>query len=263
MAVGSQDVYLDVGNLVPVAGPDLNANDVDAQYRAGGMSFVTDAFGFRIFQYCRIWNGSDVAQGELMAKVADVDATVASGSTTQATIDSVATANKHEGQLLVVDDNADVAGGEPEGEMGIITAGNTATVINIDADRPFTVALAVSDTVSIHHTWLGDDAADGDAAIDLLGVVVRNGGLTDQYYGWLQVYGVCPDVLHLTNDCADRASLVAAAAAVDDSASDLGHLVMGYQIGTYTASSHDTLRAPAFIQLFGAIHASQSDFTII
>lgn len=248
------DQFLHIGSIAPIGGGGLNANDLGPTNREGLISFMMDDFGFRAFQYVRNWNGSDLVQGDLQSKIADLDITdLDSGTTTSATKTSGFTANKHNGMLLVVNDNDDAAGGEPEGECSIITAGNTADKVDVDADRPFTVALAANDDVSVFSIWHCDDSADSDPAADVMGIVIAEDGMTDQYYGWLQIYGLCPKAKHSAADVADKAEIVAGAAVVADAGSDGQELIIGYQIGTFTATSHDTSMAPVFLQLLGMI----------
>jgi hypothetical protein len=203
-----------------------------------------------------------MGQGELVAKVDDIQATCTSGTTTSCVTDSVFTVNQQEGWVLVVEDNADVAGGEPEGEMAQIIGGNTTNDLYLNTELPLTVALASSDLIRVHSVWVGDDSTSGDLAINCLGIVAASGGLTDQYYGWLQIYGMCPDALHNAVDVANGALLATATAAVTDSAALTGEVIVGYQIGVHTQSSHDTNKSPIFVQLFGHIGSDQQMYTI-
>lgn len=246
------DQFLRVGMLIPIAGSDLNADDKTPGFRPGGLSFVIDAFGPRIFQYVRNQSGSVIAQGDVVRKVADVTAVnITSGTTTSATKVAAFTADKHEGMLLYVDDNDSAAGGAPEGEVSVIVS-NTADVATVDSNRKFTVALAVNDDVRVVATYHAEDAVDNDPASRVLGCVVGEDGVTDKQYGWVQNHGIHPAVLHTAVAVAAGGTVVAAAKAVADAAADTVDLWIGTQVGTFTADLV-TLLAPVDLRIFGAL----------
>lgn len=246
------DLFLHMGNMIPVGNEDLNADHLNAKHKLGQLSFQIDAYGFRVFEYCRNMSGSAIAQGELQKRIADATiANITSGTTTSAT-KSGFTAGAYAGRILYVDDNDDSAGAAPEGESSPIVS-NSATVIQVDAGRPFTVALAANDdlrVVSFNHL---NDAADGDLASKVKGVAVGKGGVSDNYYGWWQRYGLCPDVLHkATSAVTSLNPVVADAAAVGTHGSDAVDLWVGTQIGTHAADVVSN-KSPVDLLLFGFV----------
>jgi len=246
--------YLHVGNLVPLVGSSLEADEISPGYRRGGLSVVQDDYGTRIFQYCRNQSGSAVAQGELHKKVADVTVTnITSGTTNSATKVAGWTADIHVGRIFHIDDNDDSAGAAPEGESAPITA-NTADVVTTDSEYLFSVALAANDdTRSFTPGWHVTDAADGDLAKECVGVVVADAGIASTNYGWLQIYGFNPMVLH-KNDSAITSNnpVVADAAAVGVHGSDTAELWVGFQKGTHAADRVVEL-SPVYLLLFGSV----------
>lgn len=246
--------YLHVGNLIPLVGSSLEADEVTPGYRKGGISVVTDDYGTRIFTYCRNQTGSAVGRGELQKKVADVAVTnITSGTTTSATKVGGWTADIHVGRIFHIDDNDDSAGAAPEGESAPITA-NTADVVTVDSDYAFSVALAANDdTRSFTPGWHLTDAADGDLAKECVGAAVASAGVSSTQYGWWQNYGYNPLVLHKNNTAVTTNNpVVADAAAVGPHASDAVELWVGYQSGTHAADRASEL-SPVFLLLFGSV----------
>ena len=245
------DLFLHLGNMIPVGTSDLNADHLDPRPKVGTLSFQIDDYGFRVFEYCRNMSGSAIAQGELQKRIADAATTnITSGTTTSAT-KSGFTAGDYVGRILYVDDNDDSAGAAPEGESSPIVA-NSATVITVDSGRPFTVALAANDdirVVSFNHL---DDAADGDLASKVKGVAVGKNGVTSKYYGWWQRYGLCPDVIHTAGTCTTLDPVVADAAKVGAFGTDAVDLWVGMQVGTHTS---DVVSTKSLVEmlLFGFV----------
>ena len=248
------NAYLHVGNLIPLAGADLNSDSASAGYKPGGITVVQDDYGVRIFEYVRNQSGSATAQGELHKKVADVTVSnVTSGTTTGFTKSASLTADIHVGRILHVDDNDDSAGAAPEGESAPIVS-NTANAAVTDSDYPFTVALAANDDIRIFSPgWHVTDAADGDLAKECSGVVVASSGLSSTYYGWIQKYGFNPLVLHKASTAVTSNNpVVADAAAVGPHGSDTAELWVGYQKGTH-AADRVVNTSPVYLLLFGSV----------
>jgi hypothetical protein len=173
------DSFLNVGSLHSIGHADLNGDDLIAQDRPGRYAYCITAFGPAVYVYGRNTSGSVVAQGELMKRLADVGVTdITSGTTTSATKSATWTADKHLGEMLFVMDNADSAGAAPEGEVSIIGS-NTAATCNVDANYPYSVALAANDDLdTISPGWHWSDAAAGDLAQEVKGIVVAKAGVT-------------------------------------------------------------------------------------
>lgn len=246
------DLFLHLGNMLPVGSEDLNADHLNPKMKVGSLSFMIDDFGFRVFEYCRNMSGSAVAQGELQKRIADAATTnITSGTTTSAT-KSGWTAGDYVGRILYVDDNDDSAGAAPEGECSPIVA-NSATVITVDPLRPFSVALAANDDIRVVSWNHLDDAADGDLASKVKGVAVGKNGVTSKYYGFWQRYGFCPDVIHKASSAVTSLNpVVADAASVGPHGSDAVDLHVGTQVGTH-ANDVVSNKSPVDLLLFGFV----------
>ncbi len=189
MAAG--DYFLSMGHILPTGERDVNANDQVAKARPGAITLVQDAHGFRVLKYVKAL--ATVTRGSLVSKPGATDGIeevddITAGSTTSATT-SGRTASDDVGKLCECYDNADSAGAAPEGEHSVIVA-NSATVLSMDQNLPFTVALAVNDDLALIGTYQAEASADGDFAHAVHGVVVGADGITDNYYGWVQIEGI-------------------------------------------------------------------------
>src|SRR3972149_6312240 len=151
MANSTTDLVFRLSSITGLGMRDINGNDAEPQGGPGAISIVTPG-------------------------------------TTSSAVPTGLTASRHQGGLCYVLDNADSAGDAPETEISPI-AGNTTTAITLDADYPLTVALAANDDLELISTWQIEDSADGDEAWTVAGVVLGNQGLTNLYYGWIQVEG--------------------------------------------------------------------------
>lgn len=226
-----KDLFLNVGHLSGLGMNDLNGDDAVAQNRPGTIAWIVDAFGPRIVKYVKNVSGSAMGKAELMAYASDTQntkttsiANITSGTTTSA-VTSGLTANRHDGMICFVLDNADSAGAAPEGESSIVSK-NTATVITLDANYPFSTALAVNDDLELVSTYQVEDAADGDESWTCAGVVLGRDDVSDGHYGWIQVQGTCP-AKHTTNAISEGDPVVAGAAVVDAFGSDGQELWVG------------------------------------
>jgi hypothetical protein len=192
-------MVLNLSHIAPVGVEDLNRNTSSPKYKPGGMAWMEDAFGMRLFRYGQNRSGATQAQSTLASRVGNADATtvidnITSGTTTSATKVGGWTANIHVGSMCYVFDNADAAGAAPEGEVSI-TIANTTDRVDVDPDMPYSVALAANDDLRMIGTWNLENAADGDKAYTVFGVVVGNDGVSNNNFGFYQSWGVCPQVL--------------------------------------------------------------------
>ena len=146
-------------------------------------------------------------------------ANITSG-TTKSFVTSGLTANRHNGMISYVLDTAAVAGAAPEGESSIV-ASNTATVVTLEPDYAYSVALAVNDDIELMSTYQVEDAADGDEAWTVAGIVMGIDGISDGNYGWIHVEGVTP--------CQSAASAVEGDPIVADAA----------QVGPFGSDGHE------------------------
>lgn len=248
----SGNTFLNIGHLVPAGVSDLNGDDASPKSQPGVCSYLVDAFGPRIFMYGRNVSGTAYAKGALTTRLADVaSGALTSGTTTSATKAAAFTADKHAGEILYVLDNNDSAGAAPEGEASIIGPGNTAATVVVDANYPFTVALAANDTTTvISPGWHLQLSAAADKAQEVKGIVVGSGGMSNLYYGWVQQYGICPITkLKASTGFTTRAAIIADTGTIAPDANGGWELVVGYSVGTVTSDIVSDL-APCFISVY-------------
>lgn len=241
-----------VGNLVAMGNRDLNGDDATSYQRPGSQTFIVDAFGPRIFEYGKNVSGSATTVGQLMTLASDTQNTVStsvanitSGTTTSA-VTSGLTADRHNGMLCFVLDDAGGAGAAPEGETSII-ANNTATVITMESQYPFSAALAANDDLELLSNWQFEDAADGDEAWTVYGVVVGKDGISTGNYGWIQREGYC-SCASGTNAISEGDPVVAGAAIVDAFGTDGQELWVGIALST-GSTDEATPRLPVRLKL--------------
>lgn len=252
----SLDLFLNVGSMVGTGMVDLNADlsltEAKRGPRPGSISIINDAFGLRIFKYGRTAQSGGMAKGELTAKRNDNTGTVtATGSevndTTHLSDTSQWTADAEVGQICHITDNNDVAGGPPEGEVAVVVA-NTASTQTFDANYALTVAPATSDTYRNISIWLHDDSADGDLAVNVLGVLMADRSAGN--FGWVQMYGLNPGTLYTTSAVTAGNPVVADAAAVGPHACDTEQLWVGYSPGTIASDLASPFRSLCFLDLW-------------
>ena len=189
MAAG--DYFLNLGHLTGLSMSDVNGDDATPQMAPGTIAIVRDMLGPRILKYVKAL--ATHTRGALVSKPGAVDGIeevddITAGSTTSAT-KTGRTAGDDTGKLCSCYDNADSAGAAPEGEFSIIRT-NTASVMSMETDMPFSVALAVDDDLALIGTYQAEASADGDYAHAVQGVVVGVNGITDNQYGWVQCDGI-------------------------------------------------------------------------
>lgn len=236
MADATTDLVLKIGSIVPVGMADINTDDPDTGTRArpGTLSFLVDAYGYRILQYVKNVSGSAFAMGDLVTKVANTAVTnITSGSVRQAVTTGL-TADAHDGRLCYVLDNDDTAGTAPEGETSVIK-NNTTTNIDMEFDMPFSVALAANDDLTLISNWQAADAADGNLVVNVLGAVVGNAGITNNQFGWVQKEGYCPYLRALSGAVTAGDPVVADAAQVGAFGTDGQELWVGVALAAMSA----------------------------
>jgi hypothetical protein len=158
------------------------------------LSFISDAMGPRILKYVKNVRGANSAVAELCEYAADganvlttTVSNITAGSTTSATTSGL-TAGRHQGMICYVFDNADSAGAAPEGEVSVV-ANNTATVITMEADYPYSVALAVNDDLELIATYQTETTAANAEAWTCPGFVAGKDGIDNNNFGWLIMEG--------------------------------------------------------------------------
>lgn len=189
------DLVFRLSSITGLGMREINGDDADPYARPGTIAIVVDAFGPRILKYCRNVNGSAITMGELHSYASDAQnirttsiSNITSGTTTSAVTTGL-TADRHDGMICYVLDDAGGAGAAPEGEASIV-ANNTTTAITLEADYPYSAALAANDDLMLVSTYQVEDSVDGDEAFTVAGVAVGNAGITNLSYGWYQVEGV-------------------------------------------------------------------------
>lgn len=242
------ELFLNLGHIIPVGQAELLADDLTPKYAKGQLSFTRDAFGVRIYRYMRNATATAVAKGELQARAANTTITnIDSGTTTQITkAGSGWTVDAFKDRLLICTDDAGGAGAAPEGEVGVIVS-NTATVINIDGNRPFSAATAVNDDFIVYSLFDLKDAADGDLARDCIGIAMQ--AVSSGNWGMWQQYGFCPDTVYTAAAVTAGDPIVAGAAAVAAFGTDGQELWVGWSPAGM-AVDNATLKALAFVDLF-------------
>lgn len=252
----SLDLFLNLGHLVGIGAADLNADDLKQVQRPGSVSILFDAFGMRIFQYGQTQQSGGMSKGELSARLADVTGTVTAATgevndTTHLADTTNFTADVEAGKICMITDDAGAAGAAPEGECSIVVA-NTVTQLTLDPNYPLSSAPGVGDTYANRSVYHHDDSADGDLAVNILGLVMAD--RTALGFGWLQMYGFNPGALYTTAAVTKGNPVVADAHAVGPHGSDTEHLWVGYAPNTIASDLASPFRSSVVLDVW---HAAQ------
>ena len=253
------DLVLNLASLTSHSMADLNSDTSITQGRAGSLFFAVDAYGPRIFMYVRNRNGADITQGELMSYLSDTatpkvgrttSETAGAGQVASTTVITVAslTAGDHDGALCNILNNDATAGALPEGETSIV-ANNTATVVTVESDYPYSSNVLLSDTIELISNWQVHDATVDDEAWTVAGVVMGRDGISNGNYGWIQIEGICSVDID-TAAVTEGDALNAAANAMADVAGAGGvqlHIAVGMAAVT---ADQATQTVPALVKLF-------------
>ena len=204
-------MFHNLGSLIPLSQADFNANDQEPQAALGALGFYKDAMGMRVMQYIKNNSSSALVLGDVVVKEADVTFTAGVlASATRITTTGL-TADKHKGKLIIVEGNDTSAGAAPEGETGVITA-NTATVIDVDSQLPFSVSsVADIDCRILTPGWHGTQGGANAAARDVFGGVIGVDGISAGYYGWVVVDGYHPQMKFTAANVTALANCITAA----------------------------------------------------
>lgn len=249
----ANELFFQPGMILPMGASDLLADDLLPVYAKGQISFVRDSWGLRIFRYMRKSTATACVKGGLYSREASTTITnIDSGTTTQVTKAGAGwTVDAFKDRLLVCTDDGGGAGAAPEGENGLITS-NTATVINIDGNRPASAAFAINDDFIVYSLFDMKAAADNDLGINVIGVAMQT--VASGNWGVFQSYGYCPDVVHTAVAVTAGDPLVAAAVAVASFAagSDGQELWVGWSPAGFS-SDNVNAKALAHLNIFGGI----------
>lgn len=245
--------FLNIASLLPLAQADLNADDVAPRSALGTTGIYLDNFGLRMFRYVKNVRGSALGFGEVAIRVADITvASITSGTTTSITKTAGFTANANVGKILVYETNNTTPGAAPEGQSALITA-NTADVLTLDANLPLSAAPNAADSIRIRAPWHADAAGAAALAVDVLGVVVGSGGITNGNFGWLQFQGYCPLTAVTAAAIAAGATVITGATAkVKTIGAGAANTAVGYAAGATAATNAG--KAPVILTL-GALGA--------
>lgn len=214
----------EVGNLSET----FTTANVVKKYTPGQYAQVWDPlWGLRIFKLVKNLNGSTIAQGDLMTFVDTASVgTITAGTTTSITTSGL-TANDLEYQMIICGDDAGAAGAAPEGECSLCTA-NTATLITLHPDYPFSAAIAASDTAAVCYLNAVNDAAANDERGYGLGTLatagIAYGAAVDNYWFWLLQKGWCSAK---NTDALAVQELIAGTALIQDASEGAQELVIG------------------------------------
>jgi hypothetical protein len=248
MALRTVDGLLNLGSLLSIGQKSLLDTHATPQTDLGVLSFLTDAWGPRIFRYVRFLQTGGMARGELCDRVAMVTGTVdapsnAVNDTTHATDAANFTAGNEVGKVFQVN----VITGAKEGQTALVVS-NTIDVLTFDSRYPLSAAIAVGDTYSDWGQAHYDDAAATTNRINVGGIVMGDPALGD--YGWVQIYGFNPAVFVDVSGPAITAGLkgVAGAASVLAGAAETAE----DQIGFFPMATTTTaVQAGFVIDVFG------------
>lgn len=258
----SSNLVFKLGHLSGLSHSDLQDGfSTTPQARPGTIAWIIDSYGPKIVKYVKNISNSTMAVAELVGLDADganvlttTITNITSGSTTSFVTTGL-TANDQIGKIAFVLDDAGAAGAAPEGEMSFVAA-NSTTAVTLDRDYPLSTALAVNDDIELISTYQVVDAADGDEAWTVSGIVCAQDGILDNAYGWVVQEGMTP-ALHTTNAITEGDPIVAGAAVVDAFGSDGQELYVG--IAGATVSTDEVLKhIPALMKLFACTNTSAS-----
>lgn len=236
-------IWAPQGSALPLAGGDPIQTYQNGKQIAGpgDLGWSRDAFGkLRMYQMRRNLSGSAMAAGELASKKRLIVTNLDSGTTlTAVKAATFGTSPLYVGAHVVVHDDAGGAGAAPEGESTIVASHDAAT-LTFDTGLPLSAALALNDDITVLSLHVVD-SADGDFAQFVAGVVMAAPG--DGEWGWFQLAGVHPRVIHTAAAVAAGEPVVADAAKVGAFGTDAATLWVGYQVATHAADVVSTKSA--------------------
>lgn len=185
--------------LTPVGVGDLNRTSPTSKFVNGGVGFANTPYGPRLVRYVQNRTTAQV-QGALLSGVGDTagltafNCTATAGSSARAIVTTGLTANIHQGAILRCLDKAASAGAAPEGETPIVKT-NSAILVEVEDDLPFSVPILVGDTFTLRSTYNAELSAIGDNALVALGAVQARDGLPADFFGFVSAWGNTPNVL--------------------------------------------------------------------
>lgn len=188
--------------LTAISMEDLDGNHANPRgYIPGGIFFLNSPFGPRLMQYVQNRTTTAYLQGQLISSVGDTDGKTqitSSGAAgvntvTQATTSGL-TADAHVGANMYILNSLISAGAPPEGEESVVVS-NTATLVKVDPNLPFSATVTSGDTINLNGFYNAELSAIGDLGSVVLGVAVGKNGVDATNYGWVCKQGKCPNAL--------------------------------------------------------------------
>ncbi|MGE0630961.1 MAG: hypothetical protein AB7O96_01030 [Pseudobdellovibrionaceae bacterium] len=228
MSIETAKLYKETSAVQKVWNTALNASDTTPKEPKGAVRWTYDpVLGYRGFQYVRFDQSGGATKDNICSYRGLVSVTASGTGTTTSVVTTGLTADILADGIIVCLDDAGAAGAAPEGENARI-ASNTTTQINLDANDAFTAATASSDTFRVHLPFAVIDAASGDTAAAVAGVVMATQA---QYsWGWVQFAGFHPTVAAVaagTTITANR-DLIASTNVVTNGSTSAVELRVGY-----------------------------------
>lgn len=240
----------------PIGAGDLTdyytTANVVKKFKPGMLAWTWDMlYGLRIFKLVKNLNGSALAAGNVVTYEDPVDIdTITAGSTTSITTSGL-TANDLEYQLIQIEDDAGAAGAAPEGEISLCIS-NTATVITLHPDYPFSAAVAASDTGTCININAVDLSADSDKNAGVPGLTngvcgVVMSAVPDNSWGWVCQRGIV--TAKNTNAITVGEDLVAGTGTVVGHSNEGHEEIIGTALGPAFAGAEDLFVA-CYINVF-------------
>ena len=182
------------------------------------------------FRWCLNRSGGTLAQFALVSRPAQTTGlVVVTGTVSSATLAAATlVATEEEDCYVHVYDDAGGANAAPEGEVARIVRNLEIAGVSSDLhwQPDFTVAVAVGDVLDIFRPHFLENAADGDTAESVQGVVLADGGIEDDCWGWICCRGNV-FTAKIAGAVAIGDAVVADAAAVGPSGADADELFVG------------------------------------
>lgn len=225
------DYIFKLGNLSALGMDGLGNDSSTPMATPGSINFCADAFGPRVLSYHKFMN--QMVVGELAKSPVLVAPSAATSGSTTTYVTTGLTADAHDGKIFYVLDNADSAGGAPEGEISIVR-NNTTTTISLEGNLPLSTAIAASDTAQLISTFQAADAADGDERREVLGVVMST-EVSANSYGWIHRQGKTKAIFKAASALVIGDPVVADAACIGPFGTDAAELQIGTGLVTITA----------------------------
>lgn len=135
------------------------------------------------FQWVLNRSGATLEQYSLVSRPAPTTGLSATGGTVNTIVDAGLVADELTHGVVTIT----AAGGAAPLDESAYIIENTDTTVYVQPD--FTTAVANTDTYAVYFPFNIEDAAAGDEASEVRGVVLRADGVEDNYWGWVLFKG--------------------------------------------------------------------------